>query len=119
MPLIRIVESTELSATSLLARDYIERRHMDIRTSRLEEGSSLDSGFVRDLVHEVEADSTPEVCLHQVWESLDRRHRRQVRVVGVTETHAEVENVETKHRTRISLAAFNGRGSKGYRLIGS
>jgi hypothetical protein len=127
MPLIMIVESEELSkvhpklgTTSLLARHYIGKgKQMDIRSTRLEEGTSLDSEFVRDLAHEVDAEATPAVEEGQVWQALDPRTIRMVRITLVNETHAEVENMATKHRTRIRLAAFCGRGNKGYRYIGS
>lgn len=127
MPYIEIVESTELSkvlpeigTTSLLARHHIGKgKQMDIRTERLEEGTSLDSEFVRDLAHEVDADATPQVAEGQVWQALDPRSLRTVRITLVNETHAEVENMATEHRSRIRLSAFCGRCSKGYRYIGS
>lgn len=127
MPYIELVESSELSrfipeigTTSLLARHHIGKgKNMDIRTARLEEGASLDSEFARDLVDEVEADATPKVCEGQVWQSLDPRALRTVRISLVNETHAEALNIATGKRTRILLAAFCGRGSKGYRYLGS
>lgn len=92
---------------------------MDIRTAHLEDGASLSRDFVRELASDVDAATTPDVLPHQVWESLDPRSHRQVRVVAVGDTHAEVEHVETEKRTRIRLAAFCGRGNKGYRFVGS
>lgn len=68
---------------------------------------------------------TPSVRVHQVWADLDKRAAgRKVRVVEVDDTHAAVEQVNSRahdrgkpgRRTRIRLDRFRPT-STGYRLL--
>lgn len=116
---IRIVESSELRPElSLRASDYIKEPQMNAATQRLETGKQLP----KELLEPMEATNNeiPTLTIDQLWEIADNRKAnapkvRTVKVITIGDTHAIVENTETKHRTSVRLAAFNGRTKKSYR----
>lgn len=128
MPLIRIVQSSELAqrqaelgTNSLLARDHVGERKMRLVEKRLDTGKGIDKTALHQLVEDEPAATSLEVG--QEWETNNVRRTpgkdqpsvRRVRITAIGDTHAEVENLDTGNRTAVRLAAFSGRGMKNYR----
>lgn len=123
---IRIVEASELTPElSLRASDYLKETPVSSAAiQRLETGRKVPTRAALRLIEE--ADGPPTVEVGQLWEIEDSRGRdssdggfRRVEVKSISDTHAEVENTRTEHRTIVRLSAFNGRTKKGYRLVSS
>lgn len=66
--------------------------------------------------------SADDLEVGQVWETANvRRPRcggspglRLVEITAVGETHAEVTNIDTGHRTLVARGAFSGSSRRGY-----
>lgn len=117
---IRIVESSELRPDlSLRASDYLNQEgQMNAVTQRLETGKQLPTELLENM--ETIQSKVPALAVDQLWEITDNRKPhspkvRTVKILGIGDTHALVENIETRHVTEVRLSAFNGRTKKSYR----